>query len=861
MADETGVGLMADLLDAILQQNRDLFIELNIGNVISRFKKENQILSSIELTTDLHLDARRLSDEPDAVRALGSLIFNIKEYMDIFIGQSESEKRIGSAISVFTKNTAPSNLERLRDILPEVFSIGAVSPEADLENLGDTEKAKRIYLNIFRTASDADPNTAQKIVSELKKSLGVTSVSAEPLSFEFNTSLDSADAIDQLSGVVERAAIPLKAVEQCLAEFGRIPEELNIISRLFGGALSQSTRFGCPPIDSLLRNGIERNRTLLLEGPTGVEKEILSGLFIVEGLRGQGCVIIVSAGCSVHCIRKKLETSDIDVQAAEKEGRLIYVDWYSRHTERVTSIEADGCVIKVSNDLTNLAVGIDMALRKASGHSQIRLVMDMVSPTTVTEGFDRVHDFLHSVGAKMKSAACTGLVLVNQGMHPPDHLGMLEDTFDGTLRIERTVDQGKIQSNIRIVSYAGGAFSSLKLRMAVTGRGLEVSGTEHSLPSEMIPFDHGDEKAVMGLPGIESLSENGLPIGSSFLVWIPSSMVPSDYIKPVLTEAQKEGHAILMVLSSVTPEDLGQWMSENGLSRKGLIDRGLLQIVDWYGQKSAKVLGMEMDEGIIRTSKDLTHLGVGIDMALRKISVQTSSLAVMEVLSPALRMFDIRTVYSFAQSMNAKLASRNFTSFVLLERDAHDSITNAAIEELFDGIIDIRSQGNSLELGILSIRGCHFQPEYRLLTKMRDRLNVDVARKIQDSEIIETLTNHGLPNRLKNLEKELEETLDENRKLESRLKALSEKESEYSKRHSEMLAALSEVEAKLREQESKASAGFTVDPSHREEVARLLSVMDGLMEKLPEDVIDSFARSEDFKLYEKILRVYLGDKE
>jgi len=862
MASVSSVSLLANLLEAILQDNKELLLELNAGNVISGFRKENTVLSDLDVSADFHVNASRLPDEADVLMALGSLVFTIKEYLDVFVGSSESEKRVGAAIISFKNRTDETLLVRLSVMMPEIFAIGSVSPEASLDSLDDMEKVKRIFLHLLtRASSESTENIVPKIVSQLKQKKCIKSVSDDLIYLEFSGVATKDEVVNQLSDVVEKVGLHPKIVEQVLGEYGRIPEDLNILSRLFGGALSENTKFGCPPIDVLLRNGIGRDHTIILEGPTGVEKEVLSEMFIKEGLEKKGSVIIVSSSCSIHTVRKKLDSSGTDWAAAEAQGRLIFVDWHSRHTERITSVEVMGGVIKVSNDLTNLAVGIDMAIRKTSTHSQTRLVMDIISPTTITEGFDRVHDFLNSVRAKMKNAGCTGLVLVNQGVHPPDQLGMLEDIFDGTMCIERVIEHGKVLSSFRIASYSGGAFSSTRLRMEVTGRGLEISGAEPGDPPEIIPFDHDDEKAIMGLPGIESLSSNGLPVGSSFLVWMPSSMVPADYVKPVVMEAQKEGHAILLALSSVNSENLGEWMSENGLSRKGLIDRGLLQIVDWYGQKSSKVLGMEIDEGIVRTSKDLTHLGVGIDFSLRKINDQMSSLAVLEVLSPALRMFDIKTVYAFAQSMNAKLASRGFTSFVLMERDVHDPTVNAAMEELFDGIIDIRTSGGSLELGIICIRGCHFQPEYRLLTKMRDRLNIDVSRRIQDAEIVETMTSHGMPIKLKNLERELDETLAEKRELERRLKEFAEKEVQYDLRHQEMKATILQVEERLKKQAVQPSSELKIDQGHREEMARLMKIMDGILENLPQDVIDSFARSDDFKLYEKILNMYLEDTE
>ena len=47
------------------------------------------------------------------------------------------------------------------------------------------------------------------------------------------------------------------------------------------------------------------------------------------------------------------------------------------------------------------------------------------------------------------------------------------------------------------------------------------------------------------------------------------------------------------------------------------------------------------------------------------------------------------------------------------------------------------------------------------------------------------------------------------------------------------------------------------DPKHKEEMAKVLAILDDMLEKLPEDVIEKFASSDDFKLYEKIMDLYL----
>jgi KaiC/GvpD/RAD55 family RecA-like ATPase len=668
------------------------------------------------------------------------------------------------------------------------------------------------------------------------------------------------EAMDLLCNAIEGAGIRPGFAKKVLGEYGDLPDELGISTRLFGGAFSKTVRFGCAPVDHLLRDGLRKEMTVLLEGPACVEKEVLASLFIGESLKKKGCAIIVSTRCSTECIKRSLEVSGIDIAELEKEERLIFVDWYSRFTERITSIDISGNVMKVSNDLTNLAVGLDMALRKASKNTHVRMVLDIASPTIITEGFDRVHEFLNSVRAKMKNHSCTGLVLLNPDMHSNDQTSILEEIFDGTMCMERSEQHGRVHSSFRITHLSGSAFSPATLTFSVTQRGLEISSGEDG-PGETFVFDHGGEKSAMGLPGIESLANDGLPVGRSLLVWMPSSMMPADYARPLIVEALRDGHALFLALSSVDTERIGEWISEIGLSRKGLVDRGLLQIVDWYSQKSAKVLGMEMDEDIIRTSRDLTHLGVGIDLALRKIGEQLSSIAIMELHSQAIRLFDLRPVYSFAQSINAKLLDRGFTSVMLMERNAHEPMTNAAMEELFDGVIDIRSSGNGVELALMSMRGCHFQSEYRPLSKIRDRLTVDVSRQVPANGIPDTMDTHNLAARLKELERELDRTVGEKAALEKRLAEMSEKEADYERRHGEMKATIQEIERKIAEHAvADEQNAPEADTQHKAEMAKLLKVMDEMLENLPQDVIDRFARSEDFKLYEKIISLYLEEE-
>ncbi len=486
----------------------------------------------------------------------------------------------------------------------------------------------------------------------------------------------------------------------------------------------------------------------------------------------------------------------------------------------------------------------------------------MVSPTIIVEGFDRVREFLDAVKAKLKNAECTGLILLNPEMHPPEEVNIIEDIFDGIIQISRSIEQGNIRTELSLISLSSGPFDPAPLLLDLNDRGLALSNTGLILGGEeRITFDHGDDKFSMGFPGIESLTAGGLPVGRTFLIWIPSKMTPEEILKPLLIETVRQDHAVILALSTVATQEINGWLSEIERTASRLIEQGVLEIVEWLAQKDSHILGVEEQEGIIRASKDITHLGVGMDLAFRKVKGGPFSLALLEILSPALQMFDIRTVYPFVQTISARLDLKGFTSFVIIDRDAHDSRVNAGMEEIFDGVLDIKDAGDHLELAVLRLRGTHFLPEYRQLSRLRSGFSVDVTRRQPRVYRTEKAAD-DIHARFDKLDRELKEALEEKASLEQRTADLMKRESELQSKHDELHQHLAGLEEEMIKQKEKMGSDVTgQDTAHRKELARILAVMDEMLENLPEELIERFAMSEEFKLYEKILDMYLEEEE
>lgn len=866
MTERTRVNLCADLLRTIFNENRELLLELQLRDSLGQYEKAYPVLSELKIGADLSVDAVTMPDNDNSVVAISHIIRKTQGFMEIFVGAEESEKRIHEAVMKFRQENA-LDVENfgLANVLQEFLKIERQETVLDFDNATDMEKARALFLDIFNQylVDDPDGQKGLRLVSELTGCGTLSQIKEDGSWFEFAEAAVFPSVVEQLSTVVENLEIPLETIERIFGEYGKMAEDLGIVNTIFQGALSGETKFGVEAIDILLRYGLERDATMLLEGPAVVEKIVLSCLFLKRGLDEGGCAVVVSTLCSPERLRKGLSSAGVDVQAVEGEGRLIIVDWYTRHMRQITGIEENGSIIRVSNDLTNLAVGIDIALRKASGWPTKRLILDMVSPTIMVEGFDRVNDFLSSLKAKLKNSKTTGLITLNPGMHTREDIDIMKDIFDGAITITRTVKDGQARGELYVSSYSGGPFDSSRIYLDINERGMAISDTADKFEEDRIAFDHNDQKFTLGFPGIENMTAGGLPIGQSFLIWISSKMTTAEIIKPLIMETIAQNYGLVLALSTVSSDEVIKWLTEMDYQPSSLIARGALEIIDWQAQKDTRILGVEEHNGVLRVSKDITHLGVGIDLALRKIGEDKSSVAVMETHSPAFRIFDIKAVYPFAQTINARLGRKGFTSFVVMERGAHDSKINAGIEEVFDGVLDVMDAGDHLELAVLNLKHAHFLPEYRQLQRLRSGFSVDVSRKATEAVVLPG--TEDLNARIERLNRELALAIEEKSDLEKRTKEFVERESDWQRKHDELRKHLVQLETKLAEQQKGmmlvAAVGKAEDGKHRDEVARILAVLDNLLEHLPEDMIEQFANSDEFDLYERIMDIYLKEDE
>ena len=88
----------------------------------------------------------------------------------------------------------------------------------------------------------------------------------------------------------------------------------------------------------------------------------------------------------------------------------------------------------------------------------------------------------------------------------------------------------------------------------------------------------------------------------------------------------------------------------------------------------------------------------------------------------------------------------------------------------------------------------------------------------------------------------------------SREKQLKERENELNNRRKELEELKTLIMEKDKEIEKlKASVS---ESAIEEDTRKILQILDDLLEKLPEEIVDKFAKSNDYLLYEKVLDTY-----
>jgi len=254
-----------------------------------------------------------------------------------------------------------------------------------------------------------------------------------------------------------------------------------------------------------------------------------------------------------------------------------------------------------------------------------------------------------------------------------------------------------------------------------------------------------------GVPGFDALVQGGIPSGAAVIVQGPAGREKDTFLFQFIAEGLRGGGCALVVLSSVSPARYQQELRDAGVDVDSAIAEGRLKFVDWYSHKEEFVQDIQHHGSTLKVSIDLANVGIAISRAIAALPREGDRRAAVEVLSPALSIYDLREVYSFAQSTKAKLERFGFTSLFVLEKGMHEAQTPSLIHEPFDGVVGIERtrHGDRLvcKVAVISLKGTVAESKYVTLELGADhllRVSADPARQLtllHQAELIKTNPN------------------------------------------------------------------------------------------------------------------------
>ena len=221
-----------------------------------------------------------------------------------------------------------------------------------------------------------------------------------------------------------------------------------------------------------------------------------------------------------------------------------------------------------------------------------------------------------------------------------------------------------------------------------------------------------------GIMGFDELVEGGLPKKSAVILQGPLGSEKMMIALQFTASGLLNGNSAVVVLSNTSVEEFRNFLTRFNIDARLLEESKKLCYVDCYSWRIKAVNDYVEEFPVIRVSRDLSSVSVGIQKAMQWLKNTPVKRAYIDLLSPFLKHFDFNSVYEFTQILNARLKDADFTSVFIMESGIQGA-DSTSIQEIFDGVIDIRVnvEGDDIKktIGILTMVDTVFTPKYHPL--------------------------------------------------------------------------------------------------------------------------------------------------
>ena len=200
---------------------------------------------------------------------------------------------------------------------------------------------------------------------------------------------------------------------------------------------------GVDGLDRLLHGGFPRGSTTLMLGPTGTGKTTFSAQFICEGLHHEESTILVFSAQPIDSFLTMMRSAGWNM--ADHLDKMKFIDLYSWRIPEAKSDKSPYPII-APQDLNELNKKVVELLDESKG-TRTRVVVDSISDALLYTSPESVFKFMQLLVAHIRRNNATGLIILEQGLHPKEQQTTLEYITDNL--IETKIDMEKRFIRIR----------------------------------------------------------------------------------------------------------------------------------------------------------------------------------------------------------------------------------------------------------------------------------------------------------------------------------------------------------------------------------------------------------------------------
>jgi KaiC/GvpD/RAD55 family RecA-like ATPase len=198
----------------------------------------------------------------------------------------------------------------------------------------------------------------------------------------------------------------------------------------------EKVKTGIPRLDDLMFGGIPFGSNVSVYGPAYVGKEVVTNLFVAEGLKKGLPVIWVLTDKGPADIRDEMSAVLPGYEEYEKLGIVRYVDAYSK-SMGADATEANTTYVDEPTDYQSILKAVDgIATEVKKKHTSYRLAFRSVSTLIAYLDPTTTFKFLQPFVGRRKRDKAVAYYVIEKGMHEEQEIQMLGSLMDGSLEFK-----------------------------------------------------------------------------------------------------------------------------------------------------------------------------------------------------------------------------------------------------------------------------------------------------------------------------------------------------------------------------------------------------------------------------------------